>query len=94
MSKAEILAELPRLALEERREIFERICEIEELDLLNGSGPSPAEKALLDHELEEFKRNPDAGSTWSEVDSRHRKSPRARIGVLSSDQTRRRICEK
>jgi hypothetical protein len=34
MSKAEILAELPKLELEDRREIFDRICEIEERDLL------------------------------------------------------------
>ena len=35
MSKMEILAELPKLELADRREIFDRICEIEERDLLN-----------------------------------------------------------
>jgi hypothetical protein len=40
MSKSEILEELPKLKADERREIFERICEMEELALLNGSEPS------------------------------------------------------
>jgi putative addiction module component (TIGR02574 family) len=73
MSKAEILLELPKLQLEERREIFERICDIEERDLLNGGQPTAEEKALLDHELEEYRSNPQAGSTWAEVKARLRK---------------------
>lgn len=73
MSKMEILAELPKLDIEDRREIFDRICEMEERDLLNGT-VTPEEKALLDQELEEYKRNPKAGSTWDEVVSRIRKS--------------------
>ena len=44
MSKSEILEELPKLKAEERREIFERICEMEELALLNGFEPSTEEK--------------------------------------------------
>jgi hypothetical protein len=31
---------------------------------------------LLDRELEEYRKNPEAGLTWSEVESRLRKSPR------------------
>jgi len=73
MSKAEILLELPRLEQEERREIFDRICDIEERDLLNGGQPTPEEKALLDRELEEYRSNPTAGSTWAEVEARFRK---------------------
>ena len=73
MSKAEILLELPKLELAERREIFERICDMEERDLLNGSLPTAKEKALLDHELELYRQNPDAGSTWAEVQARLRK---------------------
>lgn len=72
MSKADILAELPKLAFEERREIFERICEIEEMALINGAA-TPDEKNLLDRELEEFKRDPESGSSWEEVDKRVRK---------------------
>ena len=70
----EILAELPKLGFEERREIFERIGELEEYDLLHGAKPTAEEKNLLDRELEEFQKNPQAGSTWNEVESRVRKS--------------------
>ncbi|MFZ0829319.1 MAG: addiction module protein [Verrucomicrobiia bacterium] len=76
MSKAEILAELPKLELADRREIFDRICEIEERDLLQGGTPTAEEKALLDRECEEYRRNPEAGSTWNEVESRLRKPSR------------------
>jgi putative addiction module component (TIGR02574 family) len=72
MSKTEILAELPKLAAAERREIFDSICEMEERDLLNG-GATPEEKALLDRELEEYRRNPHTGATWDEVVARIRK---------------------
>jgi putative addiction module component (TIGR02574 family) len=76
MSKAEILAELPKLELEARREIFDRICEIEERDLLQGGTPTGEEKALLDREWEEYRHNPKAGSTWNEVEARLRKPSR------------------
>jgi hypothetical protein len=77
MSKAEILHELPKLGLHERREIFERIGELEEQDLLKGEQPTAEEKALLDRELEEFQKNPQAGSTWAEVEARLRKPTRS-----------------
>jgi putative addiction module component (TIGR02574 family) len=77
MSKMEILAELPKLELADRREIFDRICEMEERDLLLGSQPTAEEKALLDRELEEYQRNPEAGSTWNEVEARLRKPSRS-----------------
>lgn len=75
MSKMEILAELPKLDIKDRREIFDRICEMEERDLLNGN-VTPEEKTLLDQELEEYKRNPEAGSTWDDVVSKIRKPSR------------------
>ncbi len=77
MSKAEILRALPGLGLGERREIFERLGEMEEQDLLKGGEPTAEEKALLDRELEEFRLNPQAGSTWEEVEARLRKPPRS-----------------
>jgi hypothetical protein len=77
MSKVEILAELPKLELADRREIFDRICEMEERDLLLGSQPTAEEKTLLDRELEEYRRNPEAGSTWNEVEARLRKPSRS-----------------
>jgi len=75
MSKKEILAELPRLDIADRREIFDRICEIEERDSLNGI-ITPEEKALLDLELEEYRRNPADGSSWNEVEARIRRPSR------------------
>ncbi len=69
MSKTEILAELPKLELADRREIFDRLCEMEERDLLTG-GATDDEKILLDRELEEYRRNPEAGSSWNEVEAR------------------------
>jgi putative addiction module component (TIGR02574 family) len=75
MSKMEILAELPKLELAERREIFDRICEIEERDLITG-GVTDEEKKLLDRELAEYRQNPEAGSSWNEVEVRIRQSPR------------------
>ena len=41
----------------------------EERDLLHGSEPGTEEKAFLDRELEEYRRNPEAGSTWKEVEA-------------------------
>ena len=70
MSKADILQELPKLGPNDRREILDRIWELEERDLLQGSEPTPEEKALLDRELEDYRMNPDAGSPWEEVESR------------------------
>ncbi len=75
MSKMEILAELPRLGVADRREIFDHLCDLEERDLLTG-GATPEERAMLDRELEEYRRNSDAGSSWKEVEPRIRKPSR------------------
>jgi hypothetical protein len=73
MSKTEILQELPKLALEERREILERICELEEKDLLSGGEPTSEEKDLLDRELDDYQQTLATGSPWQEVHARIRK---------------------
>jgi hypothetical protein len=76
MSKAQILAELPNLKAEERRQIYQRLCELQELDLLNGAGPSEEEKQLLDAALAEYEKDHDHGRPWREVlgDLRARKA--------------------
>ena len=51
MSKSEILQELPKLKPDERQEVLERLWDLEDQDLVNGLGPSPEEKAILDREL-------------------------------------------
>jgi hypothetical protein len=72
MSKSAILDELPKLGHADRREILERICEIEEADLLRGAAIDPDEKAMLDREFEEFQVNPKIGDDWKEVEPRLR----------------------
>jgi len=67
MSKSEILAELPRLGAEERRQIYQRLCELQEQDLLNGAGPSEEEKKLLDAALAEYEKDGDRGRPWRQV---------------------------
>jgi putative addiction module component (TIGR02574 family) len=74
MSKTQILEELPRLKPRELQEILERIWELEETHLL--AGPTEPEKALLDRELDDYRHNPDAGSTWDDVAARLRQPPK------------------
>ena len=67
MNKAEILAELPKLKAEERSQVFRRLCELQENDLLHGVGPTPEEKTMLDEALAEFQRDGTPGTPWREV---------------------------
>jgi hypothetical protein len=67
MSKSEILAELPKLAADERTQIFARLCELEEADILRGAGPSEEEKKLLDAALAEYERDGNPGTPWREA---------------------------
>ena len=71
MSKAEILAELPKLTAEDRDDILNQLWSLEEQDALR-RGPSAQEKALLDAELADCAANPNAGSPWVEVQARLR----------------------
>ena len=70
MSKAEILAELPKLSAEERGEILEHLWRLEET-----AGPSAAEQALLNEAQAAYDANPHAGAPWSEVEARLRRRP-------------------
>ena len=67
MSKTEILAELPHLKAEERTQVFQRLCELQDHDLLHGIGPSPMEKSILDDALAEFQRDGNLGTPWRET---------------------------
>ncbi len=68
MSKAEIIAELPKLSAAERSEILEQLWRMEET-----SGPTQREKALLDEAQADYEANPQAGAPWSEVEARLRR---------------------
>ncbi len=67
MTISEILFELPKLKAEERTQVFERLCELQELDLLHGGGPSARDKLILDEALAEFQRDGNPGTPWRET---------------------------
>ena len=61
MSLTEILAEIPKLSFAERQELVRRAIELEDGDL------NPAEKAVLDERLEDFRRNPNSGVSANQL---------------------------
>ena len=67
MSKNEILQELPRLPVLDRREILNRLWDLEEWDVLHVDEPCAEEKQALDAALEAFASNPGAGRPWRNV---------------------------
>ncbi|HEY2972688.1 MAG TPA: addiction module protein [Pyrinomonadaceae bacterium] len=73
MSKTEILEELANLTSEERQEIRLKLAELDGDLWLDADDPlTDAEKALLDARLAAYEKDPDAGSSWDEVESRIR----------------------
>ena len=68
MSKAEILAELPKLSAHDRGEILEKLGRLEE-----EAGPTEGEKAALNEAQAAYDANPGAGASWSEVEARLRR---------------------
>jgi hypothetical protein len=64
MSKAEILDELSRLSAAERREILERICDLEDSEL------TAREIAFLEERFTESRRDPGAWSSWEKAKPR------------------------
>lgn len=68
MSKAEIIAELPKLSPQERGEILDQLWRMEE-----ASGPTQREKQLLDEAQASYDANPQAGTPWAEVEARLRR---------------------
>ena len=67
MSKAEILNDLPKLSPSDRSQIFARLAELHEADLVRGAEPSPAERQALDAAMEEFERDRNPGEPWRGV---------------------------
>ena len=73
MSKTEILEELPKLTSEERYEIRLKLAELDGDGWLGDDDPlTDEEKALLEARLAACEKDPDAGSSWEEVESRVR----------------------
>ena len=73
MSKTEILEELPKLTKTERQEIRLKLAELDNDEWLDDEDPlTIREKALLEARLAVYAKDPDAGSTWEEVEGRIR----------------------
>lgn len=73
MTKAEILAELPKLTPAERQEVRLKLARLDGEAWLDADEPlTETEKALLDARLAAYERDPDAGSSWQEVEARIR----------------------
>ena len=73
MSKTEILEQLPKLTKTERQEIRLRLAELDSDDWLDDEDVlTVQEEALLEARLAAYARDPDAGSTWEEVEGRIR----------------------
>lgn len=71
MSKTEILSELPKLTPAERQEIRLHLARLDGEQWLDGDDPlTDAEKALLDARLAAYEIDPEAGSSWAEVEAR------------------------
>src|SRR5688572_21637797 len=70
MSKAEILAELPRLSPEELAEVQAKLDELAGNAWQDQSELSDADKSALDAALAEYEKDPAAGSPWHDVKSR------------------------
>jgi hypothetical protein len=56
VSLTEILAEIPKLSFAERQQLIRRTIELED------DGLTTEEKAILDQQLEDFRRNPHSGT--------------------------------
>lgn len=73
MSKAEIMQELPKLTPQEREEIYLKLAELDDNRWLDTDDPlTDEEKALLEKRLAAYEKDPDAGSSWEEVEARIR----------------------
>jgi putative addiction module component (TIGR02574 family) len=75
MSKAEILQELPALAPGDRQEIRENLDELDAatgIEWLPNCDLTDDEKRMLEQRLAAMEKNPDAGSSWEEVEARLR----------------------
>jgi putative addiction module component (TIGR02574 family) len=71
MSKAEILAELPKLTPKERREILLKLAELDSDSWLDEDDPlTDEEKALLEARLEDLEKHPERSIPWEEAAGR------------------------
>ena len=67
MSKTELLAELAKLAPEDREEVRVRLAEMDEDDWIDGGTLTNAEKALIEERFQDLEANPGSSIPWSEA---------------------------
>jgi putative addiction module component (TIGR02574 family) len=72
MGKAEILKALPNLTPGELADVQAKLDELAGENWTDDGELTDADKAELDHALAEYKKNPDAGSSWAEAEARIR----------------------
>ena len=70
MSKAEIIAELPKLSPGELAEVQAKLDELAGDAWQDRGELSAADKQMLESTLAEYENSPDAGSSWAEVKAR------------------------
>jgi len=64
MNTADILEALPNLSAAERAQIFQRLCQLLDEDLVREFGPTPDEMRILDAALADYARDGNAGVPW------------------------------
>ncbi len=87
MSKAEILAEIPKLTPQEREEIYLKLAELDGDKWLDAEDPlTDADKALIESRIEAHEKNPQTAIPWEEFDARlsHVQNWLAPIGFRSA----------
>jgi putative addiction module component (TIGR02574 family) len=72
MSKTDIMSELPKLTPDERREILDKIWELDGGDWLDSGELTNADRVFIEQRLAEHEGNPDAAVSWNEVEARLR----------------------
>ena len=71
MSKAEIVAELPKLTPAEREEIRLKLAELDGQDWLDEDDPlTDAEKAMIESRIAAHEKNPETAIPWEEYEAR------------------------
>lgn len=72
MSTAEILAQLPKLTTQELAQVQAKLDELAGEAWLDDGELSDGDKTELDATLTKYEKNPNAGSTWEQVEARIR----------------------
>ena len=70
MSKSEILTALPKLSPAERRELLDKLLELETTDWLDSNDLTDEERALIENRLIAHRKNPDAAIPWDDIEAR------------------------